>query len=385
MEEPCLVPDYYPAFSCKMGACRHACCEGWPISISMKDYFHLLSLDCSPELRRRLDAGLHLSLHPTEDAYAQILPNYTGACPLHMEDGRCALHAECGGDALALVCRLYPRGMRTGPHKECSCANSCEAVLELFLHREAPLTFITHPQEIPLPDVPRRHHFNAGAQEQEIRLWLISMLQRREYPLAQRMLLLGQALHAMEQALDAQDSAAVAALLNGQTMIPAPVMPVPSHEKLVSALAATEHMAEAMRHSVSIRDYVDAASRSLHTGSGLYEAHAAAQRRLASILPQWETWLEHMLINHMFFVQFPLQDRPIPLKDEYLALVAVYVLLRWLLLGCLTDADNTTSAVDIAAAAFRLVDHTAFDLYVPSLLKEHGYADWAAIRLLLSL
>jgi predicted permease len=44
MTEPHLVPDYYPAFSCKMGACRHACCEGWPISVSMKDYFTLLGL-----------------------------------------------------------------------------------------------------------------------------------------------------------------------------------------------------------------------------------------------------------------------------------------------------------------------------------------------------
>ena len=56
MEEPYLVPDYFPAFSCKMGACRRPCCEGWPISVSMKDYFHLMGADCSPDLRRRLDS-----------------------------------------------------------------------------------------------------------------------------------------------------------------------------------------------------------------------------------------------------------------------------------------------------------------------------------------
>ena len=84
MEEPYLVPDYFPAFSCKMGACRRPCCEGWPISVSMKDYFRLMGADCSAELRRRLDSGLHLSLHPSEDAYAQILPRYDGVCPLHM-------------------------------------------------------------------------------------------------------------------------------------------------------------------------------------------------------------------------------------------------------------------------------------------------------------
>ena len=32
-----LVPDYVPDFACKMGACRSACCEGWPISFTKDD------------------------------------------------------------------------------------------------------------------------------------------------------------------------------------------------------------------------------------------------------------------------------------------------------------------------------------------------------------
>lgn len=386
MEEPYLVPDYYPAFSCKMGACRRPCCEGWPISVSMKDYFRLLSVDCSPELRRRLDTGLHLALHPTEDAYAQILPRYDGVCPLHLPDGRCALHAECGSDALALVCRLYPRGMRTGEHKECSCANSCEAVLELLLHQNAPLTFIPQPLETLLPDVSRQHHFNAGKQEQRIRLWLISMLQQREYPLPQRMLLLGQALHAMEEALMCRDESQVDALLTGQTAIPAPTLPIPSHDKLMSGLQAVEHMLDTLDHSSnSIRAYGEEALAYFHQAETPYEAYRRATARLSSILPQWEIWLEHLLVNHMFFVQFPFQDRPVPLKDEYLSLVAVYTLLRCLLVGCLAQNGDEVHAVDVAAAAFRLVDHTSFDLYAAPLLRELGCDDWVHIRLLLSL
>ena len=41
-----LMPDYYPDFHCKMGTCRAACCEGWPISFSLTDYFKLLSVEC---------------------------------------------------------------------------------------------------------------------------------------------------------------------------------------------------------------------------------------------------------------------------------------------------------------------------------------------------
>ena len=387
MEEPYLVPDYYPAFSCKMGACRRPCCEGWPISVSMKDYFHLMGADLSPELRRRLDSGLHLSLHPTEDAYAQILPRYDGVCPLHMADGRCMLHAECGEEALAAVCRLYPRGVRNGETRECSCANSCEAVIELLLHHPEPLTFITVTKEFGLPDTPpRKHHFHTEGREQAIRLWLIAQLQRWEYPLPQRMLLLGQALHAMEEALASQNTDRVDALLSGEVTIPAPKLPVPSHEKLLRGFEAIEKMLDALdKSSVSIRDYGEEALRYFNAGDDPFSRYEAAVSRFEAIVPQWESWIENLLVNHMYFVQFPFQDRPVPLKDEYLSLVAVYTLLRCLLVGCLAQEGDAVRAVDVAAAAFRLVDHTTFDLYAAPLLREIGCNDWAHIRLLLSL
>ncbi len=387
MEEPYLVPDYFPAFTCKMGACRRPCCEGWPISMTMKDYFTLLSLPCSPELRRKLDGGLHLSLHPTQDAYAQISPRYDGVCPLHLPDGRCALHAECGEEALAAVCRLYPRGVRNGDDRECSCANSCEAVLELLLNRAEPLSFTHIRKDFYLPDAPHRQHFFPTAgREQEIRLWLISQVQRREYPLSQRLLLLGQALHAMDDALAAHDDGRIAALLDGRIQIPAPITPVTGREELLIGLHAVEHMLSILdRSSNSIRDYGEEALRYFRAQPDSYAAYQTAAARFAAFVPQWETWLEHLLVNHMFFVQFPFQDRPVPLPDEYLALCAVYTLLRCLLVGCLAESGDAVCAVDVAAAAFRLVDHTEFDRYAAPLLREIGCDSWTHIRLLLSL
>lgn len=352
----------------------------------MKDYFRLLSVDCSPELRRRIDTGLHLSLHPTEDAYAQILPRYDGVCPLHMPDGRCALHAECGDEVLALVCRLYPRGMRTGENKECSCANSCEALLELLLHRDKPLTFISVPLESLLPDVSRQYHFNAEGREQPIRLWLISLLQRREYPLRQRMLLLGQALHATAVALDTQNYDQLDAYLSGKQSIPVPELPIPAHDQLVRSLTIIENMLNTLDHtSNSIREYGEEALAWFNHAGTPFVAYEEALAHVNAILPQLETWMEHMLINHMYFVQFPFQDRPVSLQDEYLSLVAVYALLRCLLIGCLAKEGTEVHAVDVAAAAFRLVDHTTFDLYAAPLLRELGCDDWMHIRYLLSL
>lgn len=71
------IPDYFPFFACKIGTCRHACCQGWPISITLQNYFDLLGLDCSPDLRRRLDGGMHLADNPSPEHYAQFSPGTT--------------------------------------------------------------------------------------------------------------------------------------------------------------------------------------------------------------------------------------------------------------------------------------------------------------------
>ena len=136
-----LVPDYFKHFSCKMGACRSACCQGWPISITMKNYFTLLGIECRQELRDRLDRSMYLVDRPSEDEYARFSMRYDGECALRMADGRCSLHAELGPELLSDVCDLYPRGIRWVPDYECSCAASCEAVLELLIRQKEPLTF----------------------------------------------------------------------------------------------------------------------------------------------------------------------------------------------------------------------------------------------------
>lgn len=386
MEEPYLVPDYYPSFTCKMGACRRPCCEGWPISVTMKDYFRLLSVDCSPELRRKLDCALHLAPRPTEEAYAQILPRYDGVCPLHLPDGRCGLHAECGDGVLAAVCRLYPRGVRNGEDRECSCANSCEKVVEMLLTHDAPMTFIPLRHDFGLPSAPpRQHRFHVGENGQQLRLWLISQLQVRSLSIPQRMLRLGTALHALDDALQTKDDARIAALLSGAEVPDFPALTPPGHEELRSGLGVMAHMLDTLdRDSSSIRAYGEEALAYFRQGSPFAQYEQACQR-FSAVIPQWETWFEQLLVNHMFFVQFPFQDRPVSLPDEYLSLCAIYMLLRFLLLGCMAVDGDVTHAVDVAAAAFRLIDHTEFDRFAGPLLRELGLQDFSELQLLLAL
>lgn len=395
-----LIPDYLTQFSCKIGACRTPCCVGWPVHISLDDYFHLTSRECSDELRRRLDTGIKVALHPTPEEYAQITPRYDGDCSMRLPDGRCILHAEFGEEALANVCRLYPRGIRLEPDYECSLTNSCEGVLELLFEKEEPIRF--HYQELSfgtLPSNKRNTTFALMGKETEIRLWLIAHIQNRTLPLPQRLISLGLSLQKLEQVLDMQDISVLEALLESPFPTDFPTMEV-----------GTEHLDFGLRTMASLSKQLDERSDSLRaygeiaqayftfeTPSGTdsstnsiisdsvgtshqsvnynfvgYEHYLTAKEHFEATFPKWEVWFEHMLVNHMFFEQFPFQDRPVSPWDEFVAICSLYALLRFLSLGYMADKTSATDFIDMAAATFRLVGHTSFDHYVARIMKNLG-------------
>lgn len=353
MEAEFLMPDYYSQFSCKMGACRTACCEGWPISLSVADYFKLLGTDCSPELRKKLDCGMHLMDHPIPEAYAQISPRYDGECPMRLADGRCGIQAELGEDALAAVCRLYPRGIRIDGTLECSCANSCESVLELLVNKDDPISFLHRQQYVSLPEiqsVPDR--LESVKKEQEIRLWLISIMQERKYPLKVRLMRLGNALTRLEDTLKSHDEVKIEQLLQS-TDIGIPDL----GDRDMDALQKAKGLLNCIAEGSSLSKY----------SSVNIEDYSSAKHDFEKMIPQWEVWFEHILVNHMYFTQFPFENPPIALHDKLLALCAVYVLMRYLCLG--SDVKTKEGIVDVVAAIFRLVDHTDFDRYAAQILK----------------
>lgn len=377
-----LIPDYLMAFSCKMGECRTPCCVGWPVHISLDDYFHLTSQECSDELRRRLDTGVKVALHPTPEEYAQITPRYDGDCSMRLPDGRCILHAELGEDALAHVCRLYPRGIRLEPDYECSLTNSCEAVLELLFDKAEPIRFSHQALSFgKLPPHKRNHTFPLMGKEIEIRLWLIAHIQNRALSLPERLISLGFSLRKLEQTLNMQDAPELDALLQAP-------FPTECH----SLEVGPEHLTFGLRTMAALSKQLDERSDSLRSygesaqayfsnycddtaitaTSDNFDHYLHAKEHFETTFPKWEIWFEHLLVNHMYFEQFPFQDRPERPWDEFVAISSLYALLRFLSLGCMTNTESITDFIDMAAATFRLVEHTSFDHYVARIMKDLG-------------
>ena len=446
-EQSCRMPDYYPHFACKGGACRATCCRGWDVSLPMDEYFRLLGLDCSPELRARLDGAFHAVDAPSPERYAQISHNWLGDCPMQREDGLCALQCECGETVLPAVCRRYPRGARGLFDRECACSNSCEAVLEMFWDREAPLGFVEgsdgglFPEAAPAPEPRRAQRYRA------IRALCFGTMQNRSLGLAQRLLRIGRMLRALNELgrrpLDAEEASFSEALrrcreifasdgeaprdrpggggsspsapCGGKSSAPADepgaseaavrqsgavhsvladepgasgaavrqdgaAHSAPADEPTVSGAAVRQSGAEssdpangdtrlALRflrrvncelglESGSVGEYAARVERAVEAGGE--DCLRPGVARLRAAYPNWEVFLEHMLVNHMFYECFPFSERRETMTDEYASLgtVAGYVTL----LGAFgRRGDRAEDLIDVAAAGFRLIGHSAFD------------------------
>lgn len=89
--------------------------------------------------------------------------------------------------------------------------------------------------------------------------------------------------------------------------------------------------------------------------------------------------------THMFFEQFPFQDRDEGLLDEFVAICAVYAVLRVLCVCTMANHAERTALADVMAAAFRFINHTASDRYASHMLREIGRADEAGLAELITL
>ncbi len=387
-EREYLIPDYFSDFKCKMGACRTACCVGWAVSISMTDYFGLLGLDCNEDLRRRLDTGMRLSDHRSEETYARFEPRYDGNCPMRMEDGRCALHAELGEEILPNVCRLYPRGVRLedGVY-ECSCANSCETVLELFINRTEPIKFIRKNLPLIPPPIPERQTvFATLGKGAEIRKHLITVIQDRTIPLWIRIIEVANELELISELIEKGDEKALIEFLSAPISEDIKGMQSAEGEGLNSALNVMIQMLKILdNRSISISEYGEVALNYYGEDEKTTERYLAAKQSFEERFPNWETFFEHILVNHMFFSVFPYQDRPEDMRSEITALCAIYAFMRFIVIGYMAEHEGETEYIDVIAAAFRLIDHTDFDRYSVRLLKQLGCNSPSALCELVSI
>lgn len=378
-----FVPDYYPEFTCKCAACRATCCKGWNISFTMQEYFRLLGMDCSPALRRKLDAAFHPADHPEPHRYAVITPNWHGVCPLLNEDGLCHLQKECGESSMSGVCRYYPRTPKSRFGYTCTLTGSCEGVLEILYDRKEPVRIIPVPLEfdieMPAPD----------KNEALCRAWQllrkagVEILQNRRESLPRRLETL---LYHVDRLMASSSNSEAIQHLQQINPLEYQKQPgdFPAPKAAFSALLQiTDWLCEGSQSMeetwLSCREkLLLPAERDAFTPVTAQSAWQIYQQRaaeFAAMYPDWPVYFENLLINHLLDDDYPFSERHEDLRHKQEAMNLTYALLR--LFGVMCADGTKESLIDVHALCFHLIEHSNFDDLIPSMaarleLKENA-------------
>ena len=188
-------PDYYRNFTCSAEQCEDTCCAGWQIvidSASMSRYRKEKST-YKKKLRR--------SINWFQKTFKQDAEK---RCAFLTEENLCDMYLNLGGKSLCRTCRQYPRHMEEFENvKEASLSISCPEVAKMLLSREEKVTFQYRETE----EEEEWDDFSPFLYSQlvDARDLMIELLQNRNLPIANRIVMcLGMA-YDMQNRVDADE------------------------------------------------------------------------------------------------------------------------------------------------------------------------------------
>ncbi len=311
-----IVPSYYKDFQCKGKDCRNCCCQGWKITLTQKEYFQLLDVDCSYLLKEKILAYVGILPHPNELEYARINFNYNGECPLRLENGYCGLQVECGEEKIPSVCRYYPRAPHLYPKKECSISNSCEWVIEYLLQHE--ITFEEKELSFAFEEKEEDNH----VEDEEKRKECLSILKK-------------------EESLDRCLKEIILSLNEDVSLIAEE-----RHASILSELKKT------FSHSASL----------------MFLLENCVEMNITVSIEE-EEWMKKILINHLFYLRFPYLRK---IQNPGICLYYVVLFWKWIL-SCNQKAHTKEEFIDLSASFFRVGEHSNLYEVIDFLVKKNQF------------
>jgi lysine-N-methylase len=204
-------------FVCIGGACEDNCCEGsWNIFVDKKTYLKYRNSK-DAELKPAFDKVIKRfkGKDASDQQYAIFRLKVGGGCVFLTGDKFCHVQNRIGYENLCDVCALYPRVYNMVDKKlERSATMSCPEVVRMALTNRDGIVFETIEESQSASRIPARvpsldsSHTKFAAKPAkffwDIRLYCLSILQNRLYPLGQRLIILG----ILYQKIDELDKAA---------------------------------------------------------------------------------------------------------------------------------------------------------------------------------
>ncbi|MEG2117972.1 MAG: flagellin lysine-N-methylase, partial [Clostridia bacterium] len=298
--------------------------------------------------------------------YAMFGRDVDGGCPLHDSDGRCGLQKHCGEEVLPSVCRYYPRSPRVFPFLSCALSNGCEGVLETMFAQKNPMQFVETELTFYMPE-PKFFENKFEELYKKTCAFCLKILQNRMISFSDRLIFLGHCCKELEKAFSSKNKDDIYACLH-------------ECEKIKIGSKYLSDFDAEFNFGFQITEYFTKRSENLAVYGTLAleniktrDQYACAATRLEFVFDNYELLFEQMMVNHMFYTGFPFYDRNGNVYDSYISLCGAYLLLRFVLSGCVNSDSTTDYFVDVAAAIFRLIENSNFCESVIKILKSSNF------------
>lgn len=103
------------------------------------------------------------------------------------------------------------------------------------------------------------------------------------------------------------------------------------------------------------------------------KAFSLAQSHFEDVFPEFDIYFEKVLVNHLFFIQFPFQRGMPGEEDAWLALYGMYHLLGHMVIGWMRNKQDISQLIDVLARMFRVIGHTTFDRKIVHWMKSNAF------------
>jgi lysine-N-methylase len=194
------VPHYYKAFHCIASDCRDNCCVGgWEIDIDEETAQYYLSME--GEFGDRLRNSITRT-----DEYCFRLKD--GKCPFLDSKGLCEIYQVLGEDKMGVVCTQFPRYTEYyGAVKETGIGLACEEAARIICQDKEAFTF--NEETISEEEVSDAE-FDAPLAKQlfSVRSQIFEMLTDTKMSLEDKLILLLEVCHQLQEAVNVNDTAA---------------------------------------------------------------------------------------------------------------------------------------------------------------------------------
>ncbi len=196
-----LMPEYLLNFSCIGSECEDTCCRGWTVVLDKKTYKKYKNNEHTKLKGLLVNSIVRNRKSITDHYYGAIKLDEQGNCPMLDENILCKIHAEAGEDYLSNTCYFYPKNIKKINNVlEMSASVSCPVITRLVLLSPEPMGFVEIEEQIKRPYVltyvvENTNSFDESKDPmyyfQDLRIFMITLLQDRRYSLDERILLLG--------------------------------------------------------------------------------------------------------------------------------------------------------------------------------------------------